>query len=166
GVDANRLLLGLGRVAYADHDRLRLVEQDLHEPDWPSALDLDRMPDAFVSTTALHWLHRPGLADLYTTIARMLRPGGVLVNGDNLYDRPVRPTLGDLCSHVGERRAERAGPPPRTEVGDETWSGWWEAALAAPELGDLVADRGTDAYQHSNDPEVSVDTHIDLLLRA
>src|SRR5699024_5028179 len=56
GVDANRLLLGLGRVAYADHDRLRLVEQDLHEPDWPSALDLDRMPDAFVSTTALHWL--------------------------------------------------------------------------------------------------------------
>ena len=45
---------------------------------------LDRPADAAVSTTALHWLPADALAALYAEVATVLRPGGLLLNGDHL----------------------------------------------------------------------------------
>lgn len=155
--------VGPGSLAVRLLDRLRLAEQDLRKPDWPAALGLDRKPDAFVSTTALHWLHQPDLAALYTTLAGLLRPGGVLVNGDHLYDRPVRPELGRLCSHVADRRTGRVRAATASGAPPENWTDWWTAALSAPELSDLVAERVEAVFTHTSDPEVSLDTHVHLL---
>src|SRR5215831_4191142 len=91
GVDADPLLLGLARIAYGDRAGLRLVDHDLRLPGWLDALNLDRAPDAFVSTTALHWLSRAELAAVYATCGATVRPGGVLVNGDHLHEGPGRP---------------------------------------------------------------------------
>src|SRR6266699_978348 len=62
-VDADPLLLALGRAACA-------------APDRPA--------DAAVSTTALHWLPPDALAAMYAEVASVLRPGGLVLNGDHL----------------------------------------------------------------------------------
>lgn len=55
-IDADPLLLALGRAGYRDRAGLRFAACDLRRPGWAGALGLDRPADAAVSTTALHWL--------------------------------------------------------------------------------------------------------------
>jgi len=88
----------------------------------------------------------------------------VFVNGDHLFDRPVRPRLDKIGTHVAECRAARIrnGSEPTSE----DWAAWWEAVHAAPELTDLVRQRQDAESIHSSDPQVSIDTHVDLLLEA
>jgi len=158
GVDADPLLLGLAGAVHGP--ALRLVDRDLRVPGWRDALPLDRPADAIVSTTALHWLTKPELAATYADAAELLRPGGVLVNGDHLFDGPSRPTIKRLAHAVRDRRAERVG------AGGEDWDAWWNAIADEPELADLVAERKARDYEHTADPEVTVDDHFRLLQEA
>jgi SAM-dependent methyltransferase len=161
GIDADPLLLGLARSAHGERAGLRLVDHDLRMPGWLDALHLDRAPDAFVSTTALHWLTRGELAELYTACARVLLPGGVLVNGDHLHDGAARPGLDSLTRVVGERRAARVGT-----AGDEDWQAWWEAVRQAPELADLAAMRGSHGVHHDVDVAATFEDHVAALRHA
>jgi hypothetical protein len=158
GIDADPLLLGLARTAYGDRTGLRLVDHDLRMPGWFGALHLDRMPDAFVSTTALHWLTREELTAVYATCGAAIRDGGVLINGDHLYDGT--PRLATLTRDVRERRAARAGT-----AGDEDWEAWWDAVRDAPELADLTAMRGPKGVEHRVDDVPTIDDHV-VALRA
>src|SRR5947208_11442963 len=54
-IDADPLLLALGRSAYGGRAGLRFVDLDLGAPGWAGGLGLARAADAAVSTTALHW---------------------------------------------------------------------------------------------------------------
>src|SRR5436190_6084271 len=83
-VDADPVMLALARAAYGDRAGLRFVPADLRRPGWSGGLGLDRPADAAVSTTALHWLAPQALAELYAELAGVLRPGGLLLNGDHL----------------------------------------------------------------------------------
>jgi SAM-dependent methyltransferase len=158
GVDADPLLLGLARIAYGDRAGLRLVDHDLRLPGWLDALNLDQTPDAFVSTTALHWLTREELAGLYAACGRVIRPGGVLVNGDHLHEGPGQSGLDELSRLVRERRTARVGT-----AGDEDWEAWWDAVRAAPELADLSAMRGPHGVEHRVDDLASLDDHVTAL---
>ena len=74
----------------------------------PAALGLPRPADAAVSTTALHWLTEPGLRAMYAELATVLRPGGLLLDGDHFGSGPAAPTLVRL-----EHEPDRArGSPP------------------------------------------------------
>jgi SAM-dependent methyltransferase len=157
GIDADPLLLGLAEAVYA-RPALRLVDHDLRKPGWPAALNLPRPADAAVSTTALHWLTRDELGNTYAEIARLLRPGGVLVNGDHLFDDAG--ALKNLTRTVRERRAARVGA-----TGEE-WSAWWDAIADEPELAELVAERNARNYEHTADPGVTLDDHFQLLRSA
>jgi len=157
GIDADPLLLGLADAAYA-RPNLRLVDHDLRTPGWPAVLALPRPADAAVSTTALHWLTRAELADTYRAIAGLLRPGGVLVNGDHLYDRPG--VLRELTRAVRNARAARVG------TDGENWEAWWDAVAAEPELAELVAERRARNYEHTGDPDVTLHDHFELLTAA
>jgi len=161
GIDADPLLLGLARSAHGDLHGLRLVDHDLRLPGWRDALRLDRAPDAFVSTTALHWLTRDELADLYASCARALRPGGVLVNGDHMHDGPASPGLDSLTQVVRDRNLARAGASR-----NEDWQEWWDAVRQAPELADLAAMRGPQGVEHDVDVAATFDDHITALRRA
>ncbi|XVS62009.1 class I SAM-dependent methyltransferase [Actinosynnema sp. CA-299493] len=122
GVDADPFLLELAR---ATGEGIDYLHADLASPGWT-----DRVGgpwDAAVSTTALHWIAPEPLADLYRELARMIRPGGVLVNGDHLHHD--QPALREFAAHVRDRRAERAGV-----TGNEEWRPWWEAVRADPDL--------------------------------
>jgi SAM-dependent methyltransferase len=143
-VDADPLLLGLAGAAYGDRPGLRMVDHDLRESGWPTALGLDRAPDAIVSTTALHWLTLEQLAEVYRSSAELLAPGGALVNGDHLPETPDQPQLGRLNREVAEGRAERVG-----RSGAEDWEQWWDAVAAAPELAELRGQRGARPIEHS-----------------
>jgi SAM-dependent methyltransferase len=141
-VDADPLTLALGRVAWSDLAGLTFADADLRVPGWSSELDLDRQPDAAVSTTALHWLTGAALNAVFAEVASLLRPGGVLLNGDHLREDDTAPRLiglGRALIERADRRAtEREGHPGGAS---ETWESWWEAAGADPGLAALNDER-------------------------
>jgi SAM-dependent methyltransferase len=118
--------------------------------------------DAAVSTTALHWLPPGALAAMYAELATVLRPGGLLLNGDHLSeDEQTAPTLARLGRALIEREEERRFPAGHPE----TWDGWWAAVGAEPALAPLLAERekrfgGSD---HHGSPSGRLVTHVAAL---
>jgi len=193
-VDADPLLLALGRAGWADRlaERkrvsgsggagtggagtggagagnadagLRFADHDLRVPGWSGELRLDRPADAAVSTTALHWLPPAALASMYAEVAGLLRPGGLLLNGDHLAeDQETAPTLARLGRALIEREERRRAPDGR----GESWAGWWEAVKADPVLADLVAERSrrTVESEHHGSPSGRLAVHVDALRAA
>src|SRR5262249_19184882 len=83
-LDYDPTLLALGRGALGDMDgRLRWVEADLRDPAWIEQLS-ETQVDAVLSTTALHWLDAGPLARLYGQLGALVRPGGIVLNGDHM----------------------------------------------------------------------------------
>jgi SAM-dependent methyltransferase len=162
-VDADPLLLALGRAAWGDRPGLRFADLDLRDPGWAAQLGLDRPVDAVVSTTALHWLRPAALAALYAEVATVLRPGGLLLDGDHLReDESEAPTLARLGRALVEREVRR-----HPDSG-ETWSGWWAAVRADPALAGLAARRdqlGIESEHHGS-PAGLLATHVEALRKA
>src|SRR3984885_2361011 len=148
--DADPVFLALGRAATAGRPGLRFADLDLREPGWTAALELGRPADAAVSTTALHWLGEDELAALYAELATVLRPGGVLVNGDHLADdAPTLARLGDALLDAERQRQYPGWAKDTRDAQDakdaseqpENWTDWWSAVLADPNLAGPVAQR-------------------------
>ncbi len=137
-IDADPLLLALARAAYPGRPGLRFADLDLRSPGWAGRLGLSRPADAAVSTTALHWLTAPALRAMYAELATVLRPGGLLLDGDHLTeDAAVAPTLARLDRALTQRISERGtGDAP-----SEDWKQWWQAATADPALAGPAAER-------------------------
>lgn len=157
GVDMDPLLLGLAQQAYGS-DRFRIVQANLLEDGWLERLGLDRAPDAFVSTTALHWMERLPLRAALETAARALAPGGVFVDGDHLFVTPDRSGLDELATAVASRAADRAG---RRDA--EDWAQWWTAVEAAPELAALWEQRSRTDLGHDVHDRPTVQDYLDAL---
>lgn len=149
GVDADPVLLELARADAPEG--LTLVDADLREPDWTHRLP-EGPYDAIVSTTALHWLTEPELRELYRSCWGLLRPGGVLADGDHLRSGQT-PRLVDLALELDRRRALRKG----TEA--EDWGAWWTAVESAPEFRDAVAERSRRTIKHPDHSETSREVH-------
>src|SRR5580658_5389929 len=165
GIDADPVALALARAAYPDLPGLRLVDADLRVPGWSGPLGLDRPADAAVSTTALHWLPEPDLRSLYAELARVLRPGGLLLNGDHFgLDAEQTPVLAHLDQALRQREELRRFPRGH----QESWHAWWDAAAADPVLSGHVAERQrrhVDADHHATSSTLLA-THVDALARA
>jgi SAM-dependent methyltransferase len=148
GVDLDPVLLTLARGAYGDRPRLRFVTADLREPGWATTLGLDAPVDAAVSTTALHWLETDALTRLYQDLAVLLRPGGVLVDGDHARFEG-QPRLAAAAGRIADVARERR----RNERAEgETWEAWWEAVRADPVLAEAVAERDRIGHAHHGRP--------------
>jgi SAM-dependent methyltransferase len=157
-VDADPVLLTLANAAYGDHGGLRFVDLDLRASGWTDKLGLDRPLDAAVSTTALHWLHEPDLRRMYAAVAAVLRPGGLLLNGDQF--SIGTPTLARLDRGLSERENARRFPGGHPE----DWDAWWRAVAADPALGGLYAERErlqVEADHHARADRL--DTHVTAL---
>jgi SAM-dependent methyltransferase len=152
-VDADPVTLSLGRAGYAAVSGLRFVDLDLRTTRWSSRLGLEagRPVDAVVSTTALHWLSAAELHDLYVTLAGLLRPGGLFLDGDHLHeDETASPVLGQLDRALEAREARRRYPDGRAD-GAENWDEWWQAVAADPALAEAAAERSRGLVHHSNE---------------
>ena len=161
-VDADPLLLTLGRTAYGDRAQLRFADGDLRTPGWAAALGLSRPADAAVSTTALHWLPGPALKAMYAELATVLRPGGLLLDGDHFKgDERACPVIEKLSEALITREERRRFPQGHAD----TWTAWWEAVAADPGLAGLAARRerlGLDSEHHGS-PSGWLATHAEAL---
>lgn len=160
-VDADPVLLGLGRACHGA--RLRFVQALAPSPGWLDALELTRPADAVVTSSALHYLAEPELADVLRDCARLLRPGGILVNADHL----VEPGLGhDVQLALGRRSARSPSPQPGSGpvvTYSDDWPGWWSAAAADPYLAGLFEARRQAALPAHGEGHVPLGRHVDLL---
>jgi trans-aconitate methyltransferase len=164
-IDADPLTLALGQAAFADLPGLRFVDADLRLAGWSVGLGLPGQPDAAVSTTALHWLTEQALFALYAELAGLLRPGGLLLNGDHMAeDKESAPTLARLTESLAARAEQRqpgSGSVP-------TWQEWWTAAAADSALAGLVAQREQRRVDtaHHGSPAGRLSVHVAALRAA
>ncbi|MFI0445761.1 class I SAM-dependent methyltransferase [Actinomadura sp. 6N118] len=157
-IDTDRLLLALGEAAHTGRDRLRFTNLDLRTPGWSAALRLDRQIDAAVSTTALHWISGPELRVTYGELARLLRPGGLFLNGDHLYVEDKAPAIAGLDRSLREREIARRFTTGRPEG----WRDWWEAAAADPALASFITGDALGA-DHAGSESGLLSTHVNAL---
>ena len=165
GIDADPVSLTLGRAAYRDVPGLRFADLDLRVPGWSAQLGLNRAPDAAVSTTALHWLPERDLRALYAELASVLRPGGLLLDGDHFrLDTKESPTLARLDLALRQREDQRRFPGGHAE----NWHAWWDAAAADPALAGHAAERGRRRVEagHHDTESTQLATHVEALKAA
>ncbi|MEQ4714870.1 class I SAM-dependent methyltransferase [Nonomuraea sp. B19D2] len=159
-VDADPLLLGLGRAAYP---QLTFVSADLRTGGWTGLLELDGPADAAISTTALHWISPSDLKAVYGEVAAVLRPGGLLLNGDHMDTDDATPALARLEHAVHDRETERTfgvNPP-------EGWRAWWDAVEADPAFAELNEERRTTAgASHHGSESRLLSDHVQALREA
>jgi hypothetical protein len=84
------------RRSNVDRPGLRFLARDLREPPWRMAsawTGLDGRVDAAVSTTALHWLTKEQIRHTFKALSSLMRPGGLVLNGDHFSVGDMTPTL-------------------------------------------------------------------------
>jgi len=164
-VDFDPVVLQVGRGALSGlGDRITWVDANLGAPGWTMSLPRRRF-DAAVSTTALHWLRRPELRRLYRDLAPLIRPRGVVLNGDYLPWGAQRPRLGRLAERA--RRNAFGGKSLQSEWAG--WNRWWrdiekEAALQDEFV--LRKERFPTPHGSSRDSPVPLEFHLRALRRA
>lgn len=156
GVDADPLLMGLADRAYGQ-PRFRTVYADLRDESWFDKLGLNRAPDAFVSTTSLHWMDRYPFGELLRRCGEVLAPGGIFVNGDHMYEGSSGPRIDGVTRSLTRRRARRVGTSR-----NEDWTAWWDAVVSAPELVELVRARN-GGFDHTATERPTIDDHLGFL---
>lgn len=163
-IDYDPALLALGQAALGDvGGRLSWIDGDLLDAaTLPAALG-GAPVDAVLSTTALHWLPDDDLRRVYRQLAERLRPGGALLNGDNLRLPDDQPTL----QRVSDTLTERFRAAAFRQRAVEDWEMWWAALAAEPGVAPLVAERDRRfARSHAKELPTSVETHREALLAA
>lgn len=136
-IDFDPVLLMLGQQVLGDmQGRLRWVEADLREPSWQTQLG-EKQVDAVLSTTALHWLTAESLVQLYRQLGELVRPAGVVLNGDHFEFAPHMPSFRNMTEKVQERWRSEAF----RQAGGEDWNAWWEAFKCEPGMESVFAER-------------------------
>jgi SAM-dependent methyltransferase len=162
-VDLDPVLLAMGRGVLGDAGgRLRCVQTDLAAPNWSESLGESSF-DAVLSTTALHWLPVESLVGLYEDLGRLVREGGVFLNGDNMAFAPHEETLRLLAETARERQHARAF----AKVGAEDWEQWWAALAKEPGAVELLAERERRfPVIHGDEDAPIFDVHVSALRNA
>ena len=136
-VDLDPFLLAIGQGALGTVDgRLCWVEVDLRTPEWMDGLGETQF-DAVLSTTALHWLPTPDLMQLYHQLGQVVRPGGLVLNGDHMNFASHLPQFQQCADAIRARHKREAA----LVVGAEQWQEWWDAARQTAAVQNLVAER-------------------------
>jgi SAM-dependent methyltransferase len=165
-LDYDPVLLELGRsVLGTQGGRLRWVEADLRDAAWRERLgEPGSMPpvgdlatggvqvDAVLSTTALHWLEAGDLARLYGQLGELVRPGGVVLNGDHLRFAPALPTFGRIAAELKRRQHEQTFGQGSVEG----WADWWSALGQEASVRELLAERARRFPQHTDDDRAPI----------
>jgi trans-aconitate methyltransferase len=155
-VDIDPVLLTLGRGALGDmQGRLRWIEGDLRDAGWITQLGREQV-DVVLSTTALHWLPVESLVQLYVRLGQLVRPGGIVLNGDHFTFGPHMPTFAKVVKTMRERKEASAF----SDGGLENWRTWWDALAREPGMAELFAERERRfAWREEGDIEPIAELH-------
>ncbi len=167
-LDYNPVLLHLGQQALGNLDgRISWIRQSLAEPTWVEPLQvalaqLGRTQlDAVLSTTALHWLPIDQLSRVYHQLGALVRPGGVLLNGDHIAYPAALSDFRRLAQGFRDRRHTQVF----AEQGGEDYYIWWRAIeqdwLATDPTTHALFDgyRATEEVRPRNFSSPIVDVH-------
>ena len=161
-VDYDPVVLRIGQGALGSyHGRLTWVDTKIAAPGWTDQLPFRRF-DAAISTTALHWLPPPGLRQTYRDLARILRPGGVFMNGDHMAESPRQIAVRRLLRRT--YRVHRHGRSPR--AAHDPWTRWWHDAARAAPLAESFAEHERRRAQHPHVRALDLPGQIAALRRA
>jgi SAM-dependent methyltransferase len=161
-VDYDPVTRHIGEGALGDFGgRLTWVDAKLGVRGWTDRLPRLRV-DAALSTTALHWLTPTDLRRLYRDLGRLLRRGGVFMDGDHLPWGPRSEGLGRLAEKVRKARFRGASLDHEWTA----WEEWWKAAEKVPALRPYFEERERRSAHHPRTEEVPLDVHVDALRRA
>ena len=140
-VDTDPVLLAIGRGA-AHGSAIAFVDADLRG-DWQAGIPVGPY-DAAVSTTALHWLRLEQLLPFYASLAEVLRPGGVFLDGDRFDFDHDQETISRTAADVAPAWLPVPG-------GAEDWDAWWAAVEAEPAFAAEVVERRARRHEHPHD---------------
>lgn len=161
--DKDPALLALAADAHASDDRVSIAELDL-SGDWSTHAAFAEPFDAVVSSTALHWLQPDALVRVYFALAGLVRPGGIVLNGDHLaYDPHTEPVLRRVAAADDERVQQAAAA-----AGTDTWDAWWEAMATIPRYARAMQAReqAWGDELHVAPPKVTLGLHLEALRSA
>ena len=158
-VDFDPVLLKIGREASkASGKHIIWVDADIGSAGWTEQLPHSRY-DAVVSSTALHWLDRARLGRMYGDLARVMREGGIFLNGDVLPPGEAKKTLTDITERI---RYDRYGT---LQVEFGPWERWWKKVeREQKELGPAFRERKA-RFGGAPAPEgmLPLEDHVQLL---
>jgi len=158
-LDMDPVLLAIGEGAMGTVDgRLRWVDADLASPDWVEAMG-EPVLDAVVSTTALHWLEPDVLSHVYGALGRLVRKGGVVLNGDNMAFAPALPSFRQLADASREEWSDEAF----AARGIETWEEFWADLGREESLEPLLAERERRFSAKTRPQSPDFDYHVAAL---
>ncbi|WP_375385287.1 class I SAM-dependent methyltransferase [uncultured Microbacterium sp.] len=163
--DKDPALLAIAADLGSADARLQTAEVDLAHNDWARHPLIAGVPfDAVVSSTALHWLQPATLVDVYRVLPDVLRPGGILLNGDHLaYSERQESVLARIAREDDDamQRETFAG-------GVDTWDEWWQAVADSGRYADALARRDAvwGADLHQAPPKVTLGFHLEALRSA
>lgn len=145
-LDYDPALLQLARHNLAEYsDRVTIIEADLRDPGWLTAIGAEK-PDTIVSSTALHWLPTDRLVRLYRSVAEVLDKDGLFFNADHL-SHPTG-SFFQQVSVLDDQTAQQEA----FGSGVQDWDGWWKQLREIDGFADLVAERdrrfGDDAPEN------------------
>ncbi|MCI4320311.1 MAG: class I SAM-dependent methyltransferase [Thermoplasmata archaeon] len=160
-VDFDPVILRVGQGALRRlATRITWVEADIGSEGWPRGWPTHRF-HAAISTTALHWLGPDQLRRLHRTVAGLLRPGGVFLNGDYLPWARRDAGLGKIAEAV---RKSKYGSLGSEWTG---WNRWWKRLAREPTLRPLLQEREARfAHTRKSSRHLSVEFHLRSLRRA
>ncbi len=154
-VDLDPVLLAIGQGVLGDmNGRLRWVEADLMTDAWVQQVG-EVQVDAVLTTTALHWLPSDRLLQVYRQLGQLVRPGGVVLNGDIMPFPPHLATFKRISKTLTARQERSAFE----ERGVEDWNSWWKGVAAQPELKDLFEERERRFAWRNTEFEPLLDLH-------
>ncbi|SCF07271.1 class I SAM-dependent methyltransferase [Micromonospora chokoriensis] len=160
-VDYDPILLQVARHAVGRYaGRAEVHDVDLVVDGWEEALT-GRQVDAVLTSTALHWLAPEQLLRVYTTVARLLPAGGVLLNADHLRYDESAPALRDIA-HRHDAQVQRE----TFAAGALTYSAWYAEAARHPELAGLTAERDRRFADRPPQAPASLEFHLAALRTA
>lgn len=163
--DKDPALLAIAADLASADNRFEIAEVDLAREDWAEHPLIAHAPfDAVVSSTALHWLQPGNLVDVYGRLTDLVRPGGIVLNGDHLsYSNHHEGVLARIA------RADDEAMQRETFAGDvDTWDEWWQAVADTPRYAEALARRAQvwGPELHEAPPTVTLGFHLEALRSA
>ncbi|AQA02488.1 hypothetical protein BVC93_08630 [Mycobacterium sp. MS1601] len=157
-VDHDPALLRLAAHNLAEFgSRSVIVDADLRDPAWPRSL-AGVVPDAVVSSTALHWLSSAEVVSLYALLGALIAADGVFFNADHLSHDVSGPFFRDV-SIADDTAQQRRG----FDAGVPDWDRWWNQVRSEPAFVDLVAERDRRFSDAPDNLDLTPDFHREAL---
>lgn len=147
--DLDPVLMEIGKHVLADNARVNWLDIDLNQPTWgvngsqPLAWLKEQPIDAIVTTTALHWLPPESLMRVYLQLGDLLKPGGVVMNGDHMMFQPHMTTFRQLSESIKAKQYHRAFKV-QEQANYADWWGAFEGQLRqadSEKYGEMFAER-------------------------